>query len=93
MPSDIPDEQLERVVRRAVRAELDLLAGRVLWTLLSVVGISVGVGLVSMGLDAAKWNFGTVVFTVLGIWLVGLGIRTLLLKWDLPPYYSENGLS
>ncbi|MFC4450984.1 hypothetical protein [Halorussus aquaticus] len=93
MPSDIPDEQLERVVRRAVRAELNLLVGRVLWTLLSVVGISVGFGLVTMGLDAAEWNPVTVAFTVLGIWLVGLGIRTLLLKWNFPPYYSENSLS
>jgi fatty acid desaturase len=81
MPSDIPDEELQRAVRRAVRAELDRLAGRLFWTVVSLVGIYAGFGLVTMGFNAAGWNVVTVAFVVLGIALIGQGIRTLLLKW------------
>ncbi len=88
MSSDISDEELERAVRRAVRAELDRLGGRLFWTLVSLVGIYAGFGLVAMGFNAAEWNVLTVAFVVLGIALVGQGIRTLLSKWwpdDLDP--------
>jgi hypothetical protein len=86
MPSDISDEELDRVVRRAVRTELELFAGRVLWTLVAAVGIFAGFGLATMSLNAAGWNLATGAFLALGVSLVGLGIRTLLLKWELPPY-------
>lgn len=93
MPSDISEEELYRVVRRAIRAELELLAGRVFWTLVATVGIFMGLGLVTMGFNAAGWNLVTAAFTVLGVSMVGLGIRTLLLKWDLPPYHPEGSRS
>jgi hypothetical protein len=86
MPSKTSDEELDRVVRRAVRAELELFAGRVLWTLVAAMGIFAGFGLVTMSFNAAGWNLATGAFLVLGVSLVGLGIRTLLLKWELPPY-------
>ncbi|UPW01311.1 hypothetical protein M0R88_04205 [Halorussus gelatinilyticus] len=81
MPSDISDERLERVVRRAVRAELRRLAGRLFWTVVALVGIYAGFGLVALGFNAAGWSVVTTAFVVLGIALIGQGIRTLLLKW------------
>ncbi|WP_135853677.1 hypothetical protein [Halorussus salinus] len=81
MSSDISDEELQRAVRRAVRAEIDRLVGRLFWTVVALVGIYAGFGLVLMGFNAAGWNVVTVAFVVLGIALVGQGIRTLLLKW------------
>ncbi|WP_135824595.1 hypothetical protein [Halorussus ruber] len=91
MPSETSDEELDRVVRRAVRAELELLAGRIFWTLVATVGIFAGFGLVTMSFNAAGWNLATGAFLALGVALIGLGIRTLLLKWDLPPYSPEGG--
>jgi hypothetical protein len=84
MPSDVPDEQLERVVRRAVRAELDRLAGRLFWTFVAALGLLWGVWLVTAGVNGR----GTMalVFVVFGVALFAAAVRTLLLKWDLPPY-------
>ena len=88
MPSDVSDERLERAVRRAVRAELRLFGERLFWTFVAVLGIVSGLGLVAGGFNAAGWNVVTVGFVVFGVSLVGLGIRTLLLKWGPRPYES-----
>ncbi|UPV75265.1 hypothetical protein M0R89_04155 [Halorussus limi] len=81
MPSDISDEQLERVVRRAVRAELSRLVGRLFWTVVALVGIYAGFGLVALGFNTPELNVVTTAFVVLGIALVGQGVRMLLSKW------------
>ena len=85
MSSDISDEQLERVFRRAIRAELRVLGERLFWTFVAALGIVSGLGLVAGSFNAAGWNVVTTTFAVFGVALVGLGIRTLLLKWRPRP--------
>ncbi|PSQ50752.1 hypothetical protein BRD15_01125 [Halobacteriales archaeon SW_6_65_15] len=82
MSSDISDEQLERVVRRAVRAELELLGERLFWTLLATFAAIWGVALVINGLSAPE-NFGIGAF---GVVLLALAVWRLLWTWDLPPF-------
>lgn len=84
MLSDTSDEQLERVVRRAVRAELERLGERLFWTLLAAFGMLWGVWLAVAGVNGR----GTmaVAFVVFGVALFAAAIRALLLKWELPPY-------
>ncbi|MFC4550001.1 MULTISPECIES: hypothetical protein [Halorussus] len=81
MSSDASDEELERTVRRAIRAELTVLGERLFWTFVAILGIFAGLGLAAGGINAADWNYVTAGFVVFGVALVGLGIRTLLLKW------------
>ncbi|WP_115864821.1 hypothetical protein [Halorussus litoreus] len=90
-PSDPSDERLERVVRRAVRAELERLGVRLFWTLIAVLGLFWGVFLVTSGVNGR--GAVAVGFVVLGVAMFAAAIRTLLLKWDLPPYRPESGLS
>ncbi|WP_276299045.1 hypothetical protein [Halorussus lipolyticus] len=90
MPSDRSDEELDRVVRRAIRAELELLAGRIFWTLVAGVGIFAGSGLTMAGLNTAGGTPAAAALVGFGVVLVVLGVRTLLLKWELPPYSPDG---
>jgi hypothetical protein len=85
------DEQLERVVRRAIRAELERLAERLFWTLIAALGLFSGLFLVTSGVNGR----GTVAagFVVFGAAMVVAAIRVLLLKWELPPYRPDGGVS
>ncbi|WP_135829438.1 hypothetical protein [Halorussus halobius] len=90
MASDVPDEQLARVVRRAIRAELRRLGERLFWTLISALGLFWGLFLVTSGVNGR----GTVAagFVVFGVAMVVAAIRALLLKWELPPYRREGSV-
>ena len=89
--NDVTDEQLERVVRRAIRAELERLGARLFWTLIAALGLFWSVFLVTAGLNGR----GSVAagFVVLGVAMFAAAIRTLLLKWELPPYRPAGGVS
>lgn len=91
MTSSPSDEQLERVVRRAIRAELERLAERLFWTLIAAFGLFSGLFLVASGVNGR----GAVAagFVVLGAAMVVAAIRVLLLKWELPPYRPDGGVS
>ena len=78
------DEQLERVVRRAIRAELRLLGERLFWTLVAALGLWWGSFLVVSGSNGRGGV--AVAFVVFGVALVAAAVRALLLKWELPPY-------
>jgi hypothetical protein len=82
MSSDVPDEQLERVVRQAVRAELELLGERLFWTLLATFAAIWGVTFVANGLSDPA-NLGAGAF---GVVLLALAVWRLLWTWDLPPF-------
>ena len=84
MPSDVSDEQLERVLRRAIRAELRVLGERLFWTFVAALGLYSGLFLVVSGSNGR--GSVAVAFVVLGVALVVAAIRALLLKWELPPY-------
>ena len=84
MSSDASDERLERIVRRAVRAELTLLAERLFWTFVAALGLFWGIFLVFAGLNGAGDT--AILLSIFGVALFGAAVRTLLLKWELPPY-------
>jgi cytochrome b561 len=86
MSSDISDEQLERVVRRAVRAELELLGERLFWTLLATFAAIWGAAFVANGLSDPA-NFGAGAF---GVVLLALAVWRLLWTWDLPPFRTTQ---
>lgn len=89
--NDVTDEQLERVVRRAIRAELERLGERLFWTLIAALGLFWGVFLVTSGVNGR--GSVAVGFVVLGAAMFAAAIRVLLLKWELPPYRPEGGVS
>jgi len=91
MTSDPSDERLARVVRRAIRAELERLAERLFWTLIAALGLFSGLFLVTSGLNGR----GAVAagFVVFGAAMVVAAIRAFLLQWELPPYRPDGGVS
>ena len=88
MSSDVSDEQLERVVRRAIRAELRVLGGRLFWTVIAAFGLYLGLFLVVSGSNGRGGV--AVAFVILGVAMIGLAIRTLLLKWRPRPVESRS---
>jgi len=89
--SDFSDERIERVVRRAIRAELERLGARLFWTLVAALGLFWGVFLVTSGVNGR--GSVAVGFVILGVAMFAAAIRTLLLKWELPPYRPETEFS
>ncbi|USZ67423.1 hypothetical protein NGM10_11870 [Halorussus salilacus] len=86
MSTDPSDERVERIVRRAVRKELELLGERLFWTFVSALGLFWGLLLVASGANSpGDLSLG---FAVFGAALALAAVRTLLLTWELPPYRS-----
>ncbi|WP_458205920.1 hypothetical protein [Haladaptatus sp. NG-SE-30] len=84
MPDEISDERLERVVRRAVRAELRVLGERLFWTVLAGIALFWGFMFAINGLaGTATLQPG---LAVAGIALVVLSVWRILQAWNLPPF-------
>ena len=84
MSPDKSDQQLERVVRRAIRAELTRLGERLFWTFVAALGLYSGVFLVFAGVNGG--GDAAILLAVFGVALFAAAVRALLLKWELPPY-------
>ena len=81
MPSnDSPHDDLEGIVRRAVRAELHALVFKLFWTVLAAVIVAVGVNAMAIGL----FGIGSPLLPIaLGAVLFVFGVRVLLSTWGV----------
>ncbi|WP_158055660.1 hypothetical protein [Halorussus halophilus] len=88
MPSDTSDNELEQVVRRAVRAELAVIGERLFWTLVATIGVLAGLGLTLAGFNSDSQL--SIPLAAAGVSLAGLAVYRLLWAWDMPLFGKKT---